>query len=134
MGDTMKKTLKFFKCVECNTLVEALNPQCCDEMSCCGKPMEMLIPNTHISLAEKHMPVVKRDGNDITVCIGRILHPQTKEHHIKWIELVGNGFERRVELKSGDDPIVTFHTNEHEHAVAVYAYCSLHGLWRANID
>jgi len=127
----MRRNPKFFKCTECNTLVEALNPQCCDEMCCCGKPMEMLIPNKLAGLEEKHLPVIKRDGSNITICIGRILHPQTIEHHIKWVELICDGYERRVELKSGDDPIVTFRIHEGERVIAVYAYCSVHGLWRS---
>ena len=130
----MRRNLKFFKCSECSTLVEALNPQCCDEMSCCGKPMLMLHPNRTLELSAKHLPVIKRSGNTITVCVGRILHPMTSGHSIKWIELVGNGFEKRVELKSGDDPIVTFHISEKERALSVYAYCDVHGLWRQEVD
>ena len=130
----MKTTPKFFKCTECSTLVEALNPQCCDEMTCCGKPMEMLLPNSKGEREEKHLPVVKRDGDTLTVCVGRILHPMTKNHSIKWIELVGRGFERRISLKSGDDPIVSFKIHENERLISVYAYCSVHGLWRTEID
>jgi len=127
----MKQIPKFFKCSECSTLVEALNPQCCDEMSCCGRPMELIKPNELISLEEKHLPVIKREGDTLTVCIGRVLHPMTREHSIKWIALCGRDYVKRKYLKSGDDPIVTFTISEHEKDLSVYAFCNLHGLWRA---
>ena len=53
---------RFFKCVECETLVEALNPQCCDELMCCGKPMLMMRADTDETLAEKHKPIIKREN------------------------------------------------------------------------
>lgn len=96
--------------------------------------MIMLHPNQTQELSAKHLPVIKRSGDTLTVCVGRILHPMTSEHCIKWIELVGNGFEKRVDLKCGDDPIVTFHISENEHALSVYAYCGVHGLWREAVD
>ena len=130
----MRKIPNFFKCTECSTLVEALNPQCCDEMSCCGKPMEMLQPNLSGKLSSKHLPVVKCDGSILTVYVGNILHPMTNDHCIKWIELVGNGFEKRINLKCGNDPIVTFHLSEYERVLSVYAYCNVHGLWRTSLD
>lgn len=130
----VKRYPKFFKCTECSTLVEALNPQCCDEMSCCGKPMQMLRANALSELKEKHMPTIRRSGGELTVYVGSVLHPMTREHSIKWVELIGEGYEKRVELKSGDDPIVTFRIGEDERVLAVYAYCCVHGLWRAEIQ
>lgn len=96
--------------------------------------MEMLVPNPSRALEQKHKPVVKREGDTLTVCVGRILHPMTRCHSIKWIELVGRGFERRATLKYGDDPIVTFKIHEDEKLISVYAYCEVHGLWRTEID
>lgn len=95
--------------------------------------MAMLRPNTLAGLEEKHLPVIKRDSSTLTVCIGRILHPMTREHSIKWVELICEGYEKRVALKSGDDPIVTFNINENDRILAVYAYCNIHGLWRSEV-
>ncbi len=36
---------------------------------------------------EKHLPVVERDGDKITVKVGSVFHPMTKEHSITWIFL-----------------------------------------------
>lgn len=129
----MRRTARFFKCVSCSTLVEALNPQCCDELSCCGHGMEMLIPNRFGDQEEKHMPVIRREGGIITVCIGRVLHPMSREHRIMWVELQGGGCVRRVSLRPGEDPIVSFRINENDGGFMVYAYCNRHGLWQSGI-
>ena len=129
----MKRTAKFFKCINCNTLVEALNPQCCDEMTYCGHSMEMIIPNRSDGDGEKHMPVVKREGSIITVCVGHLLHPMSREHRIMWIELSGCGYTRRAYLTAGEDPIVSFIVNENDNDFEVYAYCSRHGLWKTTV-
>jgi superoxide reductase len=124
---------KFFKCVNCDTLVEALNPQCCDDLVCCGRPMQMLKINADAALEEKHIPVIKRENDCITVCVGRVLHPMCSEHSILWVELKGKYICYRVNLKKGDDPIVTFREIGSERSYIVYAYCSIHGLWCAEI-
>ncbi len=122
---------KFYKCGECEAIVEAVTPQCCDELTCCGKPMELLRANEMIALEEKHMPVVKREGNTLTVCVGRILHPMSSEHSILWIEIKSKYSEQRITMKRGDDPIAIFETPRNT-PVTVYSYCSLHGLWRVS--
>ncbi|MCI5604611.1 MAG: desulfoferrodoxin [Clostridia bacterium] len=122
---------KFLKCVTCDTLVECLNPQCCDELMCCGVQMELLKPNQLISLEEKHLPVVKREGDMLTVCVGRVLHPMSSEHNILWVEVKSKYAVQRINLKKGDDPIAIFHVAEEE-PVLVYAYCNLHGLWKVS--
>ncbi len=122
---------RFFKCVECETLVEALNPQCCDELMCCGKPMLMMRADTDETLAEKHKPIIKRENGCMTVCVGRVLHPMSNEHSILWIEIKGKNECRRVHLKKGDDPIVIFRGVDDGIRYKVYAYCNKHGLWCA---
>lgn len=124
---------KFYKCVECDTLVEALNPQCCDELVCCGRPMQMVRANTEAALEEKHMPVVKRENGCVTVCVGRVLHPMCREHSILWIELKGKRVCHRVSLKTGDDPIVIFRDVDSNAPYKVYSYCNKHGLWCTEI-
>ena len=93
------------------------------------KPMELLKANELIALEEKHLPIVKREGNNLTVCVGRVLHPMSKEHSIQWIEVKSKYLEQRITLKKGDDPIATFEVPENV-PVTVYSYCNLHGLWK----
>lgn len=53
-------------------------------------------------------------------------------HFIKWIYVqTGNGGQRKT-LKPGGDPNVTFCLGA-DKAVAVYAYCNLHGLWMTEL-
>lgn len=120
---------KFYKCNKCDAILEAITPHCCDELMCCGEEMELLKANEMISLEEKHMPVIKREGNKLTVCVGRILHSMSSEHSIQWIEVKSKYLEQRVILRKGDDPIATFEVPE-KMPVTVYAYCNLHGLWK----
>ncbi|MCD8180764.1 MAG: desulfoferrodoxin [Firmicutes bacterium] len=120
---------KFYKCTECDIILEAVTNQCCDDLICCGKPMELLRANELIALEEKHMPVVKREGSNLTVCVGRVLHPMSREHSILWVEVKSKYSEQRVTLKSGDDPIAIFEVPENM-PVTIYSYCNLHGLWK----
>lgn len=119
----------FYKCKKCDSILESITPQCCDELMCCGEHMELLKANEMIALEEKHLPVVKREGNNLTVCVGRILHPMSKEHSILWIVAKSKYIEQRAILKQGDDPIAIFEVPE-KMPVTIYSYCSLHGLWK----
>lgn len=90
---------KFYKCGVCDAILESITPHCCDDLTCCGKPMELLKANELIALEEKHLPIVKREGNNLTVCVGRVLHPMSKEHSIQWIEVKSKYLEQRITLK-----------------------------------
>ena len=129
----MTYSSRFFKCVECETLVEALNPQCCDDLVCCDKPMNMLRANSDMAIGEKHIPVIKRENGCMTVCIGRVLHPMSREHSILWVELRGKYICNKVYLKKGEDPIVIFRGVDENAHYTIYAYCNKHGLWRTEI-
>jgi superoxide reductase len=96
--------------------------------NCCGQDMKLLVPNTVDAAAEKHVPVVSRDGENVDVVIGSVLHPALPEHHIEWIALET---ETQVFIKYipvGDAPRTKFKTDET--IIATYEYCNLHGLWK----
>jgi len=68
----------------------------------------------------------------IHVNVGSVDHPMLPEHFIEWVYVqTENGGQRKV-LKPGDEPHVTFFLGD-DKAVAVYAYCNLHGLWKTEI-
>ena len=55
------------------------------------------------------------------------------EHYIEWIALeTAKGAQRKV-LKPEEKPCAEFVLTDDDSVVAVYAYCNLHGLWRADI-
>lgn len=110
---------------------------------------------------EKHVPVIEcpetvpeNDLFDVTVSLGKeIAHPNTTDHHIKWIELffVPKGekfpyqigrYEFSAHGSSTDGPDTsTVYTN---HSVTTQfktgksgtllalAYCNIHGLWQSS--
>lgn len=81
---------------------------------------------------EKHLPVVTVEEGAIHVNVGAVSHPMAPEHFIEWIYVqTEQGGQRRI-LKPGGDPSVTFALREDE-AVAVCAYCNLHGLWMTEV-
>jgi superoxide reductase len=52
-------------------------------------------------------------------------------HYIEWIALeTAKGAQRKV-LNPGDKPCAEFTLTDDDSVVAVYAYCNLHGLWKA---
>ena len=102
-------------------------------MMCCGKKLTKLIPGTVEASAEKHIPVPTVDGSAVKVVVGSVLHPMVEEHYITWIYMQTNVGGQRKNLLPGAAPEVTFALAEGEVPVAVYAYCNLHGLWKADI-
>ena len=98
---------------------------------CCGQKMTELVPGTSDGAVEKHVPVVVTDGNNISVTVGEVEHPMADVHYIEWIAVeTSNGIYRKM-LNPGDQPKAEFILTEGESVAAVYAYCNLHGLWKA---
>ena len=118
---------KFYICRHCGNLVGMIHDAGVP-MMCCGQKMEALVPNTTEAAGEKHLPVVKVDGSKITINVGEVDHPMQEEHYIEWIYVQTQNGGRRKALKPGDAPNVTVCIDD-DKAVAVYAYCNLHGLW-----
>jgi superoxide reductase len=122
---------KFYICRHCGNLVGMIHDAGVP-MMCCGQKMEALVPNTTEAAGEKHLPVVKVDGSKITINVGEVDHPMQEEHYIEWIYVQTENGGRRKALKPGDAPNVTVCIDD-DKAVAVYAYCNLHGLWMTEI-
>ena len=126
------KELKFFLCTHCGNLAGMVYSSGVP-MICCGEPMKELVPNTVDDAGEKHKPVVSVAGNTVTVTVGSVAHPMTEAHLIQWVALqTEQGVQRKV-LAADSAPTVTFALTEGDKPVAAYAYCNLHGLWRAEV-
>ena len=126
----MKET-NFFVCEKCGNLVGLINASGVP-MVCCGQKMTKLEPGVTEASREKHLPVVTVDGNTVNVSVGSTLHPMTNEHNIAWVYLETDKGGQRKALAPGQDPTVVFALCD-EKPIAVYAYCNLHGLWKAEI-
>lgn len=126
------KTLKFFKCNICGNFFIRVT-EGFGTASCCNEEMKELTPSKTEGLGEKHLPVVKCEGNKITITVSSVIHPSTDAHHIEFIALqTTNGFQFK-KLKSEDRPQATFILEEGVRPVAAYEYCNIHGLWMTEI-
>ena len=122
---------QFYICRHCGNIIEKIDDKRVPVV-CCGEKMEQLIPNTVEASGEKHMPVVKVEGNLVTVNVGAVNHPMTEEHLIQWVQLKTDKGAQRKFLNPEDAPVVTFELSN-EQPLEVYAWCNLHGLWMATI-
>lgn len=123
--------VQFFICKHCGNLVGMVH-NAGVPMMCCGAKMEELKPNTTDAAQEKHVPVVSVSGNVVRVEVGSVAHPMTEEHLIEWICLETDRGAQRKSLAAGGAPVVEFALQD-EKPIAVYAYCNLHGLWKADV-
>ncbi|MBO5513571.1 MAG: desulfoferrodoxin Dfx [Mogibacterium sp.] len=122
--------MRFFKCSKCGQMVGSIKKTGCD-VFCCGEPMEELIPGTTDAAVEKHVPAFTVNGNIVDVTVGSVEHPMLDAHYIEWIALETEQGAQRKALKPGDAPKASFALTEGDKVVAVYAYCNLHSLWKA---
>jgi len=111
--------------------------------------------------SEKHVPVITcpdevkpNEWTKVTVTLGKeIAHPNTTEHHIRWIKafFVPDGskfaydlgtFEFNAHGESTDGPntgpVYTLHEatfsfkNANPGTLNALAYCNIHGLWESS--
>lgn len=152
----------FYRCEKCGNMVASVKVGG-GTLSCCGQPMTKLVANSTDAAKEKHVPVAVVEGDKIVVTVGSVEHPMTAEHFIEWIALVSGKKVEITHLKPGmkpkaecayykdenetiftgeDDEIVpncegqpcnfVYHGSTAE-KLTVYAYCNLHGLWKAEL-
>ena len=124
--------MKFLKCEGCGKIVELLIPSACPT-KCCGEAMAELTPNTTDGAHEKHVPVVTQEDGLVHVAVGSVEHPMLEQHWITLIAIETDKGVQRRELKPGDAPMADFALCEGETLMAVYEYCNLHGLWKAEV-
>ncbi|MBR2466260.1 MAG: desulfoferrodoxin [Clostridia bacterium] len=122
---------KFFICEHCGNIVGMIH-NAGVPLVCCGQKMTKLEAGVVEASREKHIPVVSVGESTVKVTVGSVPHPMTKEHSIEWVYLETDKGGQRKCLAPDTEPTVTFALCD-EKPVAVYAYCNLHGLWKAEI-
>lgn len=122
--------VEFYRCEKCGNTV-ALIKAGGGTLTCCGQAMTKLAANSTDAAQEKHVPVVQREDGKIKVEVGSVLHPMLPEHRIEWIAFVTEDKVELTFLKPGDEPKAEFAEAE---SGTVYAYCNLHGLWKAALE
>lgn len=128
-----RESTMFYVCKHCGNMVGFIHSSGVP-IICCGEEMTRLVPNTTDAATEKHVPVVKVDGNKVVVEIGSVPHPMIEEHYIGWVYIQTVKGGQRKELLPGQKPSVEFVLTEDDKVESVYAYCNLHGLWKADVE
>lgn len=123
--------LKFYYCKKCGKIISIIKDSGTPTI-CCGEEMQELVPGTSDGASEKHVPVIKVEGNTVSVTVGSQLHPSVPEHYIEWILLqTDKGIQKKL-LAPGNRPSADFAVMSGERVEAAYEYCNLHKLWKAD--
>lgn len=121
--------MNIYKCNICGRIVDEIKAG--GPLTCCGQDMTLLVPGTSDGAAEKHVPVAEVTDGKVVVKVGEVEHPMLEEHFIEWIAIETTKGVQRKYLKAGEAPLAEFALAEGEDYLATYAYCNLHGLWKA---
>ena len=124
--------MKFYICEHCGNIVTKLTSAGVP-LHCCGQKMSLLEAGVKEAAVEKHVPAVSVEGNLVKVSVGSVAHPMTEEHYIPWVALETEKSALIEWLQPGQTPEVVFALAEGQKAKAVYAWCNLHGLWKAEL-
>jgi superoxide reductase len=124
----MAKNLELYKCTVCGNIVEVFHGGP-GALVCCNQPMVLQAENTVDASLEKHVPVIEKGSNSITVKVGSVPHPMEDAHYIQWIEVVADNKIYRQELKPGQAPEAVFPLTAAK--ITVREYCNLHGQWKS---
>lgn len=120
--------VKFFVCKHCKKIITMIKETAVPTI-CCGEAMSELLPNVE-GASEKHTPVIKVEGNLVTVSVGEVTHPMEESHFIEWIILVTDKGIQKKNLIPGDAPVAQFALLDGEKVETAYEHCNLHGLWK----
>lgn len=123
--------IKFFKCNNDSLVIPVTYNYTSEDNLDDAKEIS---PNSVEAASEKHIPVVTCSGNTIRVNVGSVAHPMTEEHSITTVVLETQRGGQYKYLHHDDEPIVHFDISSGDKAMAAYAYCNLHGLWKVDID
>ena len=122
---------KFYSCSHCGNIAVLVVDKGVPVM-CCGEKMAELGANTADASTEKHVPAVTVTGNSISVQVGSVPHPMEDAHHIEFVYVATEHGGQRKRVKIGDEPKCSFCFTD-DKPVAVFAFCNLHGLWKAEV-
>ena len=116
--------LKVYQCEECKKTVISK-----EELNVNG--YVELVAGSVEAAQEKHVPIVTKKCKQVKVDVGSVAHPMTNEHLIEWVAIeTEQGYQIKY-LTAGSEPVCEFSLAGGDKLVAVYAYCNLHGLWKA---
>ncbi|MCP4750217.1 MAG: desulfoferrodoxin [Proteobacteria bacterium] len=126
----MSEKKAIYGCEKCGNVAESLWDGK-TEISCCNQTMTKQVPNTVDAAQEKHVPVIVKNGNKVTVKVGDVAHPMTPDHYILFVEVLAGDKVYRHDFKEGDTVAEAVFLIE-ETDITARAYCNLHGFWQSS--
>jgi superoxide reductase len=143
--------MKVFVCPVCGHIEFGAAPQYCP---ICHVPAEKFAQNDNIfkdaeakskEAAIKHIPDItinKKCGlipesacTDVTVRIGKTLHPMEEKHYIVFVDCyIDYKFVSRMYLSPGVNAAGCFHIKYTGAKVTIVELCNVHGHWMAEAD
>lgn len=115
------------KCSVCGATNMILT-NCDSNTTCCGRKMDVVVPNSVDCSIEKHVPIYEKVEDEIFV---KVNHVMEKEHYIEWIAMVTDNKTEFVRLFSEQNAEARF---KYVSDATLYAYCNKHGLWTSKVD
>lgn len=119
--------MDFYKCDDCGSVMADLTGL---SEPCKGAGLQLLTANSVDAAVEKHVPVAKLTSSGVKIQVGSEPHPMVPEHYIEWIFVQTSFGGLYCNLNPGDPPEAELKLAADE-VEAVYAFCNLHGLWKA---
>ncbi|MBI4976730.1 MAG: desulfoferrodoxin [Spirochaetes bacterium] len=102
-----------------------------------------LIKNASVEGKEKHVPVIELSATTVKVIVGKdVAHPNTVEHHIKWVRLFGvkKDTKQLVDIASAEfgptyaKPVLVAELTASDFSELIaLEYCNIHGVWENSI-
>ena len=123
---------EIYKCNVCGNVVE-VHKAGVGTLVCCSQNMVLQTENTQEAATEKHIPVIKIEGDKVMVIVGEVEHPMEEKHFIEWVQVVTSTKTFMKYLAPKDKPSASFEIPQSDEIKRVRAYCNLHGLWSAEL-
>lgn len=119
---------KLYQCSHCgNIIFKAYDSGV--GVVCCGEKMGEMKANVTDGAVEKHVPVIEKNGKDVKVQVGSVLHPMVEEHYIPIIVAVNEDTAVFKLPKPGQEPILNTCLDG---KITAYEWCNLHGFWKGD--
>jgi len=85
-----------------------------------------------ISAKKKSSLITEAPTYEISVRIGKKLHPMEEAHHIQFLDCyIDDKYAARVSLSLSASPAATFYTKPAGAKIRIIELCSVHGYWQA---
>ena len=89
---------QIYKCFTCGNIVEVASAGA-GTLVCCNEEMELLTPEIKEEGGVKHIPVIEKVDEGISVKLGEVPHPMDEDHYINFIILTDGEQVYRANLK-----------------------------------